>query len=138
MMRTGLRIRRRRDEGEENIVPLINIVFLLLIFFMLTGHLAAPEPFDIDPPESRSEAESGRSLSVVLVSADGRIALDGEETDEAGLSEAVAAKVTGAPGFRVHLKADGGTDAGRVVSVMEALRGAGVTELTLLTAASLR
>lgn len=135
-MRTGLKVKRQRDEGEENIVPLINIVFLLLIFFMLTGHLVAPEPFDIDPPESHSEADSGEKLAMVLVSKDGRVALDGEELDRSALSEAVAEKLRSTPDLVLQLKADGNADAGEVVSVMETLRAAGIAKLTLLTAAS--
>lgn len=137
-MRSGLKVKRQREEGEENIVPLINIVFLLLIFFMLTGHLAAPEPFVIDPPESAAESDSGDRTAMVLVSENGRVALDGEELDMAQLSAAIAGKLKATPDLRLHLKADGGADAGEVVSVMETLRSAGIAKLTLLTAARLQ
>jgi len=137
-MRTGLKVKRARQDGEENIVPLINIVFLLLIFFMLTGHLAAPEPFDIEPPESAADSDSGERIATVLVSTDGRVAIGGEETDMAGLSAAVTAKLKAIPDLVLHLKADGGADAGEVVTVMEVLRAAGISKLTLLTAARLQ
>ena len=136
--RTGLKVRRGRREGEENIVPLINIVFLLLIFFMLTGQLVAPDPFDIDPPESGSESDSGERTVTVLVAADGRLALDGEQVDAATLSRGVAGMLETDPAVRLHLKADGAADAARVVEVMETLREAGIANLTLLTAARLR
>ena len=137
MVRRGLKVRRERQDGEENIVPLINIVFLLLIFFMLTGHLVAPEPFEIAPPESAAETDSGERVATVLVAADGRLAMNGEQMDLPALSAAVAGKLQANPDLTLHLKADGAADAGEVVTVMEALRAAGIEKLTLLTAARL-
>src|SRR3546814_5580799 len=95
-MARRLRIRRERQDGEENIVPLINIVFLLLIFFMLTGNLAPPEPFDIDPPASLSEAEAGERPVTVSVAADGRIALDGRQVEAAGLAADLKSRIEAA------------------------------------------
>ena len=56
----------------------------------------------------------------------------------AGLSAAVTAKLKAIPDLVLHLKADGGADAGEVVTVMEVLRAAGISKLTLLTAARLQ
>ncbi|NHX27772.1 biopolymer transporter ExbD, partial [Escherichia coli] len=39
----------RRDRG-ENIVPMINVVFLLLIFFLMTAQIGPPAPIDVTPP----------------------------------------------------------------------------------------
>ena len=100
--------RPRKDE--ERILLLINIVFLLLIFFMLAGRLAASDPFNVEP-------------------------LDGDIVDEATLGTLVAERLPkdGATTARIRLKADGGAQAERVVAVMELLRDAGVSKLTLLT-----
>jgi biopolymer transport protein ExbD len=124
-----------RRDGEEGVIPLINIVFLLLIFFMLAGTLSATDLFEVAPPESASEEAVGEPEMVVLMAADGRLALDGQDVDEAGLRQRVAAKLAADPDMRVRLKADGATEAERVITVMEMLRAAGVTELTLLAAA---
>ncbi len=124
-----------RRDGEEGVIPLINIVFLLLIFFMLAGTLSATDLFEVAPPESASEEAVGEPEMVVLMAADGRLALDGQDVDEAGLRQQVAAKLAADPDMRVRLKADGATEAEQVITVMEMLRAAGVTELTLLAAA---
>jgi biopolymer transport protein ExbD len=122
----------RRTNDDDRILPLINVVFLLLIFFMLAGHLAATDPFHIEPPVSVSETEPGESGHVVLVGADGRIAFDGKTVDEDGLKAALAGPVgDGARNFQ--LKADGGAAAVRMVEVMEILRAAGVRKLHVLT-----
>ena len=111
--------RLRRKDDDERILPLINVVFLLLIFFMLAGHLAASDPFEIAPPRSASD--------------DGRLALDGVEIEEAGLVALVAVRVAESASLRVQFKADGRSDATQAVAIMEQLREAGVKRLKLLT-----
>ncbi len=123
----------RPRNDEERILPLINVVFLLLIFFMLAGRLAASDPFEIAPPRSASEGPVATQDLLVLVGADGRLALDGEVLDEAALEAAVAERLSKDGDARVRLKADGRAEATDVVAVMELLRGAGVERLKLLT-----
>jgi len=123
----------RRKSDDERILPLINIVFLLLIFFMLAGRLAATDPFRIEPPRSASEAPPDVQEHVVFVAADGRLAFDGEVMESAALKAAVSEAMQQEPPPRIRLKADAGTEATQVVVVMETLRDAGVETLRLLT-----
>lgn len=124
---------RRPKNDEERILPLINVVFLLLIFFMLAGRLAASDPFEITPPRSASEGNPNQQDMLVLIDAEGRLALDGEVVSESDLKQTVADRLdnNGRPSVRV--KADGRADANGVVAIMETLREAGVTQLELLT-----
>ena len=122
---------RRNDDG--SIMPLINVVFLLLIFFMLAGTLAATDPFQIEPPSSDSERLTEAEALVVLVAGDGRLAVNGEPLAPEALRSVVAARVAGTTALEVRLKADGSADAAQVVSVMERLREAGVERLQLMT-----
>lgn len=130
------RTRPRRAE-EERVLPLINVVFLLLIFFMLAGKLSASDPFEVAPARSASEGLVETPDMLVLVGAGGQLALDGDILDQAALKAAIAERLADASGSaapaRVRLKADGGAEATRVVAVMEALREAGVERLNLLT-----
>lgn len=120
----------RPKTGEERVLPLINVVFLLLIFFMLAGRLAAVDPFRTEPPRSASEGLTREHDMVVHVGADGRLALDGAIMDAAELRGAVARHGTSQT---VRLESDGEAEAVRVVAVMELLRAAGVEEIDLLT-----
>ena len=123
----------RPRNDEERVLPLINVVFLLLIFFMLAGKLSASDPFQVEPPRSLSEGPPTPQDSLVLVGADGRLALDGEIMEGPALKAALAARLAGEAEVRVRLKADGRAEATRVVAVMELLREAGVERLKLLT-----
>jgi biopolymer transport protein ExbD len=131
--------RARKADSEDGILPLINVVFLLLIFFMLAGRLTQAAPFSVEPPAS---AEAGAALrpgadqpreATMLVSADGRMALNGTPLDPAALRQAIAGEIASRPDLPVILKADGAAEASAVVAVMERLRDAGVRRLQLFT-----
>ena len=125
---------RRREVGEP-VIPLINIVFLLLIFFMLAGTFATPEPFAVDPPEARSGDAAEDDEGVVLLGADGALAFEGEElADLDALERAVERRLDGEPGLQLRLKADGDAASHRLLDVMDRLRDAGAERLLLLTA----
>lgn len=51
-----MNLRPKREELEVNITPLIDVVFLLLIFFMITTSFRHESPIRINPPESPAEA----------------------------------------------------------------------------------
>ncbi len=124
-----------RRDTEDYILPLVNIVFLLLIFFLLAGTFKAPDPLEIEPPQSRSEkqAETQGPLTVLL-DAQGRLAIDGERLEGEALQQRLAERLAAEEGGVVRLKADAAVDAGRILEVMERLRSAGAQEITLLTA----
>ena len=123
----------RPKSDDERILPLINVVFLLLIFFMLVGKLAATDPIEVTPPRSASEGPvEGRELVIVL-GANGELAFDGELIEQAALEAAVADRLAGAAAPHVWLKADGGVESVKAIEIMDVLHAAGVKRLKLLT-----
>ncbi len=126
--------RPRRQNDDDSVLPLINIVFLLLIFFMVAGQLSAADPFRVDPPRSAAEGAPEGELAEILLSADGRIALDGEPIPREALAARLAARPD--PEAPVRLKADAGIAAEEAVALMEILREAGVRRLRLVTVAA--
>ncbi|PWG63720.1 ExbD/TolR family protein [Spiribacter halobius] len=123
----------RPRNDDERILPLINVVFLLLIFFMIAGQLSATDAFRVEPAESRSEGRPEREDILVLVGADGRLAVDDEEIAPEALVGNLRERLEGQDAVRVRLKADARAAATEVVAIMEQLRSAGVERLQLLT-----
>ena len=136
-----LRRRTRDHDPGAGILPLINVVFLLLIFFMLAGQLTAAGPFKVTPPVSQQAAAERQAAvpreAAVLVAADGRLALNGQPVDAPALKAAMAADLARQPDLPVSLRADRAAEAVAVVAVMETLRDAGVRRLQLFAEASL-
>lgn len=125
---------RHRPNEDERILPLTNVIFLLLIFFMLVGRLSSPDAFTIKPPHSVSETPAQGAGLLVQIDHHGQIALDDESIAPAELEAAVRDYLSGHPDDdEVRLKADGLVNASRVVAVMRVLKQAGVEHLRLLT-----
>ncbi len=123
----------RGDDGEARILPLINVVVLLLIFFIVAGSLSAIDPFEVEAPESLSESATERDVLRLLLGEDGQLALDDEVLDETSLLMQVKARIAADPDLQIQLKADADAPGNRVVVLMEGLREAGVERLRLLT-----
>lgn len=50
----------------ESIVPMINVVFLLLVFFLMTAHISQPAPFEIEPPIASTAEPTAQDAPAVL------------------------------------------------------------------------
>ncbi|MFP4181553.1 MAG: ExbD/TolR family protein [Thiohalospira sp.] len=115
-------------DTEDHILPLINIVFLLLIFFMVAGALTAPEAVEVDPPASEVDGEEPeRDADTLYLTADGELSLGEERVELDDLTAAVGERE------ELLLRADAGAEGLRVVEVMRALREAGLKRVRLVT-----
>ncbi|CAM4414747.1 ExbD/TolR family protein [Pseudoalteromonas ostreae] len=124
---------RRPDQTEERILPLINLVFLLLIFFMIAGSLSATEPFDITPPTSSSETAQEVETIVVLMNKKGHFALDNQPLSELDLLTEITDIIKRSPNAEITIKADAGLVGNHLVSFTHELYSIGVKKLQLLT-----
>ena len=118
---------------EVTIIPMVNVVFLMLIFFMLVGRITPYDPLDISLPVSSSGQVQSNELTQMVIAADGRIVLNGSELEIPTLIGVVTEMVTEDAVTRFQLKADAKLDANRLILIMEILRQAGVRELALIT-----
>lgn len=122
-----------REVLADSTLPLINVVFLLLIFVMLSGVIRAADPVPVDPAISTAEAESEEfdDSRTLFVTADGAVSFR-DMTDEAEIAAAMA-RLYGEEGWEAAiLKADRDTPASRVVDLTLALRRAGVARLVMV------
>ncbi|WP_119166574.1 ExbD/TolR family protein [Algihabitans albus] len=129
---SALRKRQRRGVA-ISLTPLIDVIFVVLIFFMLVGRLTTPDALAITPPNSSSERAPEAQPILVLLGADGRLAFEGEVMSDDVLEGRIAQRMAGREELSVRLKADGRSDANRVIAVLRLLENAGVERLVLLT-----
>ena len=69
---------RKHSNPEDSLIPLINIVFLLLIFFMVAGQVTSDQNREIEPPYSSSEIKAPIPQTLITLNANGVLTLDGE------------------------------------------------------------
>ena len=123
-----------RKEPDENVIPMINIVFLLLIFFMVAGTLEPHSPLSVDPAESERGAELAGDPLRVLIDAEGQMAVDQDVVDDREqLRERLKAALAEAPERPVEVKADADADSARLLDVMDDLREVGAERMQLMT-----
>ncbi|WP_022727422.1 ExbD/TolR family protein [Fodinicurvata sediminis] len=125
--------RPRSIDSEAGVLPLINIVFLLLIFFMLAGQLSASDPLAVEPPESLSESLPKDQTLTLFISEDGQMVIEDTEVALEQLEEEISARLSRKVAADLEVKADNSLDSARLVQVMSRLRQAGVEQVTLLT-----
>lgn len=129
-----MRFRRARAQPEMvQLTPLIDCVFILLVFFMLAGAIRPGDAFPVDLPGSRAPIFGDEREAVILIRPDGALALGSRPLSRPELLAAVGAIVREDPGALVQLKSDGEADANLVIGLMEDLREVGVGYLVLLT-----
>jgi len=125
---------KRRDETQqsETIIALIDVVFFLLVFFMLIGRMDATAPFDVMPPIATTGSDMPAGGATVSVAADGALALDGREVTRAGLDERLAAMLAEDPGLRVRINAHRDAELRHVLPLLSAAEAMGVPDVVLV------
>jgi biopolymer transport protein ExbD len=126
--------RQRRSSHVLNLTPLIDIVFLLLVFFMLTAHFIEDQAVDIQLPKAVSAQPSSEDDTVeVVMLPTGKILVDSHPTSLENLEETLRGSLH-APGKRyVRLKGDQSAKFGLGIKVIDAARNAGAESLDILT-----
>ena len=112
---------------------LINIVFLLLIFFMLSGTLAKTDLFEVNPPKSNTSSSAEAPELVILISDDSKIALDNQPIKINDL-EIILAKILETTSIEeILIKADGNAKSGVLSKVIKHIRNAGIKRAAIVT-----
>ena len=127
---------RRAGQSEANIVPLINVVLLLLVFFLLTGTIEPKEALPIALPEAAAGTRLEAAGLTLLVAADGRVALEDEPVEVDALGARLAQLTAGADLLSLTVRADAATPASRLMPLLQMARAAGFDRVRLVTVAS--
>lgn len=127
----------RRDEIDLNLTPLIDVVFLLLIFFMVSTTFEQQSKLKVDLPEASSQAVKQSKDSVVIgIDAQGRFFINDRQlvnTQFKTLKMALMKTVGDKKDVPLVLKADAKTPHQSVVMAMDAAAQLGLTRLSIAT-----
>lgn len=121
---------------DDRVLPLINIVFLLLIFFMVAGQWSVQKPIDLEPLHSTTAApHPEKAVPTLWIGPQGERALNGEPlgVGDTLLEQHLHAFWEDGTERSLRLLADGRADARTVLTLVESLRALGVQSLDLLT-----
>ncbi len=117
---------RRRSSHIPNLTPLIDIVFLLLVFFMLTSHFVQEQALNIDLPKADSgEVVTEDSPLEVVLDAEGHFLIDDRFIESDDLEGVLTQHLGKSKDPLVRIRGDRGAPLGLAVSVLDAARKAG-------------
>jgi biopolymer transport protein ExbD len=124
--------RQKSDKARIEIIPMIDIIFFLLVFFMVsTLSMTVNRGLPVNLPKAASSQKDLRENFNITVTQDGTIFLNKEPTTLAALGQEVKAGLDKEPELAVIINADDQSLHGAIVAVMDEVRLAGASRLAI-------
>ncbi len=124
--------RPARRAAPETIIALIDVVFFLLVFFMLIGRMDATAPFDVTPATALTGSDMPGGGATIAVSADGALALDGAEIARDALFAKIASALDARPDLLLRVNAHRDAELRRILPMAARLREMGARDVVLV------
>lgn len=127
--------RRKRVPLHTNIAPLVDVVFILLLFFMVTSHISLEPSIDIKLPQSKTSQPQESGEIVLSISEGGQIFIGDKEIGIEEIQSAVHSRLQApGPGAKsVKIKADKGVSVGTLIRVVDEVRLSGAPGFSIVT-----
>lgn len=128
-----MRLRRREiKKARIEIIPMIDTIFFLLVFFMIsTLSMARYGGLPVNLPKAATGQQTLSESAAVTITPDGKIAIDKQDVPRAQVGEILKARLLKTPDLLVLINADEKVEHGVVVEVMDAARQAGVAKMAI-------
>lgn len=129
-----LRDRRSFSKPEVMIIPMIDIMFFLLVFFMLsTLYMVDLKTIPVNMPKVENAQTQTNVNYLVTMKADGTIYLEDKVIDEETLIQSAKVEYAQNPDFAVVIRADENMDYGKIMALLDKMKGVGITKFGLAT-----
>jgi biopolymer transport protein ExbD len=125
-----IKIKNQIIKNEDNLLPLVNIIFLLLIFFMLAGVIAKQkELHNVNLASATIEEYVEKDKNTLFINADGTLTLNDQSVNESLLKEKLMILKTD----NILIAADGSLDSSSLNKILLILSDSKVKNVTLLS-----
>lgn len=126
----------KSDSGDDiiaeiNIVPMVDVILVVLIIFMVTAPMIMKPSININLPKAATGEATVPSKLNITLTADGKINLDGKLVDDAQVQATAMEEVKKNPEIQAIIAADKDVPHGRVVSVLDIVKGSGVKKFAI-------
>ena len=122
---------RRKSESEVNLTPMLDVVFIMLIFFIVTASFVKEAGIDISRPGAATAVRKERGNILIAITANDQIWMDRRQVDPRALRANIERMHAENPQGSVVIQADKEAKTGLLVEVMDAARMAGVKNVSL-------
>lgn len=128
-MKLGEIRRRNHQPAEVDMAPLIDMVFILLIFFMVSSRFVQSLEVDVQRPGAATGETAAPTAVRVVLDAGGAVAVDGVPTNAWAVRTRVAELLAAEPGRPVLVVADRRIDTGTLVEIIDECRRGGAVDV---------
>jgi biopolymer transport protein ExbD len=131
--------RRTIKKARIEIIPMIDTIFFLLVFFMIsTLSMSRYSGLPVNLPKAATGQQAPSESAAVTIGADGKISIDKQEVARNRIRDALEKRLQNNPQLLVLINADERVEHGIVVEVMDAARQAGVAKMAIAVKAKER
>ena len=132
-MRRAGRFSRPDDDSDINLTPMLDVVFIMLIFFIVTATFIKQAGIDVYRPDALT-AEKKPTVSVLLaIGANGDIWIDKKRVDINAVRAVIERLHAENPKGTLVIQADRAAKSSKLMAVLNAARGAGLKEVAIAT-----
>ena len=125
------RPRREEDESEVNLTPMLDVVFIMLIFFIVTASFVKEAGIDINRPNAATAERKEKGNILVAITDSGQIWIDRRMVDPRALRANIERMHAENPNAAVVIQADKKSTNDLLVQVMDAARRVGVKDVSI-------
>lgn len=124
-------LQKKESSAEVNMAPLLDMVFILLIFFVITTNFNRQSGVEVQKPKSQSAVYQGQKTILVGISREGSIHIHGRQVSQEKLIRILTGEIARRPDANVVIVADKMSFLGKAVDVMDACALAGVSKVSV-------
>jgi len=117
--------------AEINVVPLVDVILVVLIIFMVTAPMIMKPSINVNLPKAATGEATTPSKLNITISPDGKLNLDGHPVEDQDVQTKALEEVKKNPDIQAIIAADKDVPHGRVVSVLDLVKGAGVKKFAI-------
>ena len=119
------------EESSVDITPMLDVVFIMLIFFIVTATFIKESGIDVDKPEAATAVVQEKASILVAIDAEDRVWINRRQVDVRSVRSIIERLHAENPKGTVVIQADGNSRNEVLVQVMDASRRAGVFDIAL-------
>jgi biopolymer transport protein ExbD len=124
-------IQQNSESAKVDIGPLIDMVFILLIFFVITTNFTRQTGVDVSKPKAKSAVSQGQKTMLIGITREGTLHIYGRQVSIEKLKALVSQEITKRPDASIVIVADQNAVISRVVEVMDNCTMAGARQISI-------
>jgi len=124
---------QKEEDAEINMTPMLDIVFIMLIFFIVTAVFVKEAGMTVAKPDAETASSQDKASILIAVTSDDAVWLNGDEVDVSEVRAQVEKLHSENPRGTIVIQADKESKAGIVLKVYDAVRDAGIDQIAIAT-----